>query len=270
MRIARYANGDDVVGFGVVEGAGDDECVRPIAGSPFADLTPAGPSVPIAEVRLIAPVSPSKVVGFGRNYAPARRTDEEEPSFFLKAPTAIIGPGDAIQLPAAARGGALFEAELAVVIGRRCRDVPAHDFSSVVIGYTIANDVSGVDLVKEPAGNYPVKAKSYDTFCPLGPWIETAIDPEDLAVGCDVNGVTRQTSRTSEMITPVSELVAIASGIMTLLPGDVILTGTPPGLDPLRDGDYVEVWIEGIGRFGNPVIGPIAEPGAVHASDATA
>jgi 2-keto-4-pentenoate hydratase/2-oxohepta-3-ene-1,7-dioic acid hydratase in catechol pathway len=213
-------------------------------------------------------VEPSKIVGFGRNYAPAIRTEEEEPSFFLKAPTSIVGPGDVIRLPAAARGGALFEAELAVVIGRRCRDVSARDFASVVYGYTIANDVSGVDLIKEPAGNYPVKAKSYDTFCPLGPWIETVLDPEVGAVGCDVNGVTRQTARTSHMITPVSELVAIASEVMTLLPGDVILTGTPPGLDPLRHGDYVEAWIEGIGRLGNPVAGPVPTLGSPHTVDA--
>lgn len=262
--------GDGAVGFGIVDGAAGDESVVPIASSPFSDLAPAGPAIPLAELRLLAPVVPSKLVGFGRNYAPARRSEEEEPSFFLKAPTAIVGPGDVIRLPAAARGGALFEAELAVIIGRKCRDVPADDFASVVFGYTIANDVSGLDLAKEPAGNYPVKAKSYDTFCPLGPWIETSIDPEDVAVGCDVNGVTRQTARTSEMITPVSELIAIASEVMTLLPGDVILTGTPPGLDPLRDGDYVEAWIDGIGRLGNPVAGPNAGKDSVRAVRAVA
>jgi 2-keto-4-pentenoate hydratase/2-oxohepta-3-ene-1,7-dioic acid hydratase in catechol pathway len=259
MRVARYRAADGTVGFGIVDG---DERLVPVGRSPFSDLSPAGPAIALSEVNLLAPVVPSKIVGFGRNYAPARRSDDEEPSFFLKAPSAIVGPGEAIELPAAARGGALFEAELAIVIGRRCRDVPARDFASVVFGYTIANDVSGVDLARIPAGDYPVKAKSYDTFCPLGPWIETDGDPEDLSIGCDVNGVTRQEAQTSQMITPVSELVEIASGVMTLLPGDVILTGTPPGLDPLRDGDYVEAWIEGIGRLGNPVIGPDAEGNA--------
>jgi 2-keto-4-pentenoate hydratase/2-oxohepta-3-ene-1,7-dioic acid hydratase in catechol pathway len=258
MRVARYSAGDGTVGYGIVEGVAGDESLVPVGDSPFADLSPTGSAIPLTHVRLLAPVEPSKVVGFGRNYAPALRAEDEEPSFFLKAPTAIIGPGEAIRLPAAARGGALFEAELAVVIGRRCRDVTVDNFASVVFGYTIANDVSGVDLVKVPAGNYPVKAKSYDTFCPLGPWIETILNPEDVAVGCDVNGITRQTARTSHMITPVSELIAIASEVMTLLPGDVILTGTPPGLDPLRHGDQVEAWIEGIGRLGNPVEGPVA------------
>src|SRR5262245_40770772 len=141
MRVARYMSHDGAVGFAIVDGAGGDESLIPIGGSPFSDLSPAGPAIPLTEVRLLAPVEPSKIVGFGRNYAPARRTEEEEPSFFLKAPTSIVGPGEVIRLPAAARGGALFEAELAVVIGRRCRDVPAHDFASVVFGYTIANDV---------------------------------------------------------------------------------------------------------------------------------
>jgi len=259
MRVARYTTAHGTVSYGIVDGEAGDERLTPVGRSPFSDLTPTGPAIALAEVRLLAPVQPSKIVGFGRNYAPARRAAEEEPSFFLKAPSSIVGPGDAIELPAAARGGALFEAELAVVIGRRCRAVPARDFASVVFGYTIANDVSGLDLARLPAGNYPVKAKSYDTFCPLGPWIETESEQDDFAIGCDVNGVTRQTAQTSQMITPVNELVAIASEVMTLEPGDVILTGTPPGLDPLRDGDYVEVWIDGIGRFGNQVVGPRAE-----------
>jgi 2-keto-4-pentenoate hydratase/2-oxohepta-3-ene-1,7-dioic acid hydratase in catechol pathway len=254
--VARYVSGDGPERYGIVDGAAGAESVVPIAGSPFGDLSPHGPAVPLDDVRILPPVTPSKIVGFGRNFAPALRGEDEEPSFFLKAPSSIIGPGEVIRLPAAARGGALFEVELAVIIGSRCRNVSARDFASVVLGYTIANDVSGLDLERIPAGNYPVKAKSYDTFCPLGPWIETAIEPEDVAVGCDVNGATRQTARTSDMLTPVSELVAIASGVMTLLPGDVILTGTPPGLDPLLDGDYVDAWIEGIGRLGNPVLGP--------------
>ncbi len=263
MRVARYIGADGDAGYGEVDGAEGDERIIPIAGSPFAARSDRGPASPLGDVRLLAPVQPGKIIGFGRNYAPARRTVDEEPSFFLKPPTAVIGPDDAIELPGAARGGALFEAELALVIGRRCRNVPAHDFASVVFGYTVANDVSGVDLARTPAGNYPVKAKSYDTFCPLGPWIETVAEPGALAIGCDVNGVTRQTAHTSQMITPVGELVAIASEVMTLLPGDVILTGTPPGLDPLHPGDYVEAWIEGIGRIANPVVSRVVGRAAV-------
>jgi 2-keto-4-pentenoate hydratase/2-oxohepta-3-ene-1,7-dioic acid hydratase in catechol pathway len=270
VRVARYMSGDGTLSYGIVDGAAGAEFVVPIGGSPFGDLSPAGPAISLADARLLAPVTPSKIVGFGRNFAPALRADDEEPSFFLKAPSSIIGPGEFIRLPAAARGGALFEVELAVIIGRRCRDVPARDIASVVLGYTIANDVSGLDLARVPAGNYPVKAKSYDTFCPLGPWIETDIEPGDLAVGCDVNGTSKQTARTSDMITPVSELVAIASEVMTLLPGDVILTGTPPGLEPLRDGDHVEAWIDGIGRLANTVVGSSAGRGAVQIADSAA
>jgi 2-keto-4-pentenoate hydratase/2-oxohepta-3-ene-1,7-dioic acid hydratase in catechol pathway len=130
MRVARYMSADGTVGFGIVDGAAGGERLTPVGRSPFSDLSPTAPTIPLTEVRLLAPVEPSKIVGFGRNYAPAKRTAEEEPSFFLKAPTAVVGPGDAIELPAAARGGALFEAELAVVIGRRCRRVPARCLSA--------------------------------------------------------------------------------------------------------------------------------------------
>ncbi len=151
------------------------------------------------------------------------------------------------------RGGALYEVELAIIIGKRCHAVAAADYAEVVFGYTIANDITGLELAGTPAGHYPVKAKSYDTFCPLGPWIETDIDPLDAHLGCAVDGVERQRATTADLLTGVPELVHIASQVMTLLPGDVILTGTPPGLAPLTGGEQVDAWIEGIGHLRNAV-----------------
>jgi 2-keto-4-pentenoate hydratase/2-oxohepta-3-ene-1,7-dioic acid hydratase in catechol pathway len=254
MRIARYIK-DGVVSFGIVEGDGD-LTVTVLRGEPFERCERDGEPVPLSDVELLAPTVPTKIVGFGRNYAPAVRKESEEPSFFLKPPSSIIPTGGVIRLPRAARGGALFEVELAVVIGRTCRDVRAEDIDEVVFGYSIVNDVSGVDLERVPAGNYPVKAKGYDTFCPFGPWVETELDPSHLEITCQVNGEIRQQANTSQMMTSVPDLVAIASGVMTLLPGDIILTGTPPGLSPLKDGDWVEGRIQGIGQISNPVVGP--------------
>jgi 2-keto-4-pentenoate hydratase/2-oxohepta-3-ene-1,7-dioic acid hydratase in catechol pathway len=257
MRIARVLHPDGSVLYGRIDGDGDGSVFVPLRDPPFSNAEPrATDAISLAMVQLLAPVVPSKILGFGRNFPPARREPHEEPSFFFKPPSAIVADGATIRLPRAARGGALFEAELAVVIGHECRDVLAAEFADVVFGYTVANDVSGLDLDVEPAGHYPVKAKAYDTFCPLGPWIETELDPLDVGIGCIVNGQERQASRTSGLITSVPDLVAIASGVMTMYPGDVILTGTPPGLSPLRDGDCVEAWVEGIGSLRNTVTGP--------------
>jgi 2-keto-4-pentenoate hydratase/2-oxohepta-3-ene-1,7-dioic acid hydratase in catechol pathway len=252
MRIARFRHGG-TESYGLVEGDGDAATVTPI-GDPFGDRAATGDAVALAEVALLAPTVPSKIVGIGLNYdhGAADRAGKE-PGIFLKPPTAVISPLDEVRMPAQASGGALYEAELAVVIGTRCRKVAAADFASVVLGYTCANDMSAVGL-PEAAAPWPVKSKGFDTFCPLGPWIETDLDPSDLEITCTVNGKKVQDSRTSHMLTAVPELVELASTVMTLLPGDVIITGTPPAFAPAQIGDDMEVYIEGIGVLRNPIV----------------
>jgi 2-keto-4-pentenoate hydratase/2-oxohepta-3-ene-1,7-dioic acid hydratase in catechol pathway len=250
MRVARYKH-NGRTNYGVIEP--DGEHLRAITGDPFDRHELATDIVALSDVEVLVPVEPSKIVGFGRNFAPADRADGEEPSFFFKPTTSLAADGEPIRIPPEVQGGALYEVELAVVIGKRCRDVAAGDYADVVFGYTIANDITGLDLAGLPAGHYPVKAKAYDTFCPLGPWIETEIDPLDARLGCSVDGVARQEATTADLLTGVPELVRIASHVMTLLPGDVILTGTPPGLAPLTGGEEVDAWIEGIGHLRNVV-----------------
>ena len=251
MKVARYRY-ESVVRYGVVDVASRQ--MRAIEGDPFGEHTVTDSVAPLDQVTLLVPVEPSKIVGFGRNFAPANRADGEEPSFFFKPATSLAADGDTIRIPREVRGGALYEVELAVVIGRTCRDVAAADYAQVVYGYTIANDITGLDLAGLPAGHYPVKAKSYDTFCPLGPWIETDLDPLDARLGCSIDGVPRQEATTAGLLTSVPELVRIASYVMTLLPGDVILTGTPPGHAALTGGERVDAWIEGIGHLRSDVV----------------
>lgn len=251
MRIARYAVGDDV-GFGIVH---DNETIEKIVGHPFGEITSTGRAAPLEAVRLLAPVLPTKVVAVGRNYVEhARELGNEvpdEPMIFLKPSTSVIGPGDPIQLPWQSEQ-VEHEAELAVVIGRLCRDVPEDRVPEVVLGYTCANDVTARDLQRID-GQWG-RAKGFDTFCPLGPWIETSLDLDDSDITCLVNGEVRQAGSTGDMVRGVPELVSWISSIMTLLPGDVILTGTPAGVSPLRAGDTVSVSIDGIGTLTNPVI----------------
>jgi 2-keto-4-pentenoate hydratase/2-oxohepta-3-ene-1,7-dioic acid hydratase in catechol pathway len=261
VRIARFAGPDGVVGFGVVDGVspdgapGPETTVTPIAGHPFGALEAAGPPVPFAEVRLLAPVLPSKIIALGKNYAEhAAEMGGEvpaEPMIFLKPSTAVIGPGDRIDLPPQS-AQVEHEAELAIVIGRLCREVPVGRVPEVVLGYTVANDVTARDLQRGD-GQWG-RAKGFDTFCPLGPWIDTDVDPADLAISCRVNGEVRQDSRTSLLVRGVSELVSWISDVMTLLPGDVILTGTPAGVGPLVAGDTVSVSISSIGTLTNRVV----------------
>lgn len=209
---------------------------------------------PVGQVTLLPPVQPSKIVCVGRNYA-AHAAEHAaavptEPMLFLKPPSALIGPGEPIEIPADA-GRVDHEAELVIVIGKRARHVSEAAALGVVLGYTCADDVSARDYQKKD-GQWG-RAKGFDTFCPLGPWINTALDPSDLAVGCTVNGETRQDSRTSLMVFSVSVLIAFISRVMTLEPGDIILTGTPEGVSALADGDRVRVSVEGIGVLENPV-----------------
>jgi 2-keto-4-pentenoate hydratase/2-oxohepta-3-ene-1,7-dioic acid hydratase in catechol pathway len=257
MRIARYSVADDVH-FGVVEADPDRPdtlVVTDIDGHPFAPFTLTDRRRALDDVRLLAPVLPSKVVAIGRNYAEhARELGNEVPDVpivFLKPSTSVIGPNETIAYPHASRE-VHYEAELAVVISRVCREVPRERAHEVVLGYTCANDVTARDLQR--AEEQWGRAKGFDTFCPLGPWIDTDVDPADLAVTCTVNGDLRQAGRTKQMITAIPDLIAHITEAMTLLPGDVILTGTPAGVGPLEVGDEVAVTIENIGALTNRVV----------------
>ena len=258
MRIARFTSGDGAA-FGVVEGEGDEQVVRRIDGHPFAPFQVTGTPIPAAGVRLLAPVLPSKVIAIGRNYADHAKemgggTDplSEPPVVFLKPSTSVVGPGDAIQYPVGVSEEVSYEGELAVVIARLCREVPPSRVKDVVLGFTCANDVTARDLQRRES--QWGRAKGFDTFCPLGPWVAADLDPGDLAITTIVNGELKQAGRTSDMLRGVDELVSHVSMAMTLLPGDVILTGTPAGVGPLVVGDEVSVSIEGIGTLTNTVV----------------
>lgn len=256
MRIARFTDGGDPR-FAVLE-EGSEELVV-ISGDPlYTPLTPTGKRVPLADARLLAPVIPrSKVIGVGRNYAAhvAEMGGEvpPEPLLFLKPNTSVVGPEEPIVLPRWSQE-VHHEAELAVVISRICKDVPRERARDVILGYTVANDVTARDVQR--SDDQWTRAKGFDTACPLGPVIVTGLDPADLAVRTRVNGEPRQDGRTSQMVVGVADLVAYVSSVFTLLPGDVILTGTPAGVGPIRPGDVVEVEVEGIGVLTNPVVGP--------------
>jgi 2-keto-4-pentenoate hydratase/2-oxohepta-3-ene-1,7-dioic acid hydratase in catechol pathway len=253
VRIARFSYGEGVA-FGVVESIGDDQVVVPIAGHPFAPIERTEVALPLTDVRLVAPVLPSKVVAIGKNYAAhAAETGSDVPKLpliFLKPSTAVIANREAIASPPSSHQ-VDFEGELAVVISRLCRDVPESRAMDVVLGYTCANDVTARDQQRSD-GQWS-RAKGYDTFCPLGPWIETDLDPTDLAIRTTLNGEVKQHSRTSEMVHKIPALIAHITSCMTLLPGDVILTGTPEGIGPMQVGDEVSVEIEGIGTLTNPI-----------------
>ncbi|WP_214104603.1 fumarylacetoacetate hydrolase family protein [Acrocarpospora catenulata] len=253
MRIARFTTGDGVA-FGVVEEGG--QVVAKIDAHPFGGIQLTGERYPLAEVRIVPPILPSKVVAIGRNYAEhARELGNEvpsEPLIFLKPSTSVIGHGEGIAYPEKLSERVDFEGELAVVIGRLCREVPVERAGDVIFGYTCANDVTARDLQKRD-GQF-TRAKGFDTFCPIGPWIETDLDPSDLALTTTVNGELRQSGRTSQLIFDIPALIAHVTAVMTLLPGDIILTGTPAGVGPLQVGDEVSVGIEGIGTLTNRVI----------------
>jgi 2-keto-4-pentenoate hydratase/2-oxohepta-3-ene-1,7-dioic acid hydratase in catechol pathway len=272
VRIARFAHGGDV-GYGIVEEVQPDGAagaaaaaeaeglvVAELIGHPFGigdeSVRLTGSRYPLADVRLLAPVLPSKVVAVGKNYADHAREmggePPQDPVIFLKPSTAVVGPREPILYPARLSGRVDFEGELAVVIGRLCRQVPPERVPEVVFGYTCANDVTARDL--QARDGQWARAKGFDTFCPLGPWIETDADPSDLELTTIVNGEIRQNSRTSLLLHDVTALITYVSAVMTLLPGDVLLTGTPAGVGPLKDGDEVSVTIEGIGTLTNGVV----------------
>ncbi len=256
MRIARFTSGADPR-FGVVEGDPGQQTIAVLTGDPlYMPVQTTGEQVRLDEVRLLAPVIPrSKVVGIGRNYAAhAAELGHEvptEPLAFLKPNTSVVGPDDPIVLPPQSTR-VDYEGELAVVIGRLCRDVPVERVPEVVLGYTVANDVTARDL--QGSDGQWWRAKGFDSFCPLGPYLVTDLDVSDLRVTTRLDGVTVQDGRTSLMVFDVPALVAHVSSAMTLLPGDVILTGTPEGVGPMTAGQRVEVEVEGIGVLSNPVV----------------
>ncbi|OAT68770.1 2-hydroxyhepta-2,4-diene-1,7-dioate isomerase [Mycobacteroides immunogenum] len=254
MRLGRIASPDGVA-FVSIEGEDGTEIAREIAEHPFGTPTFTGRQWPLADVRLLAPILASKVVAMGKNYAAHAAemggAPPESPVIFIKPNTSIIGPGLPIQLPPST-SEVHHEGELAIVIGRPCKDVPAARAAENILGYTIGNDVSARDHQRTD-GQW-TRAKGHDTFCPLGPWIVTDLDPSDLEIRTEVNGEVRQRSRTSLLLHDVGAIVEWVSAVMTLLPGDVILTGTPEGVGPIGDGDTVSVTIEGIGTLSNPVV----------------
>jgi 2-keto-4-pentenoate hydratase/2-oxohepta-3-ene-1,7-dioic acid hydratase in catechol pathway len=239
----------------------DDSVIVALAGDPmYVGIKVLDQEYKLSDVRLLAPVLPrSKVVGIGRNYAAhAAELGNEvptEPIFFLKPNTTVIGPGDPILYPPQSQE-VHYEGELAVVIGRICRDVPAEKATDVIYGYTLANDVTARDLQRADKGRFD-RAKGFDSFCPLGPWIETDLDPQDFVEGrslqTHLNGDLVQDGNTKDLIFDIPTLVAYVSSVMTLLPGDVILTGTPEGVGPMDIGDEVEVSIAGLGTLTNKV-----------------
>lgn len=251
MRIVRYQLKNEPIRTGwIYEGH-----VGPIDGDIFGEYRRLEAEIPLESVRLTSPVLPGKIVCMGRNYAEHAREHgadvPETPLIFLKPSTCVISLNDEIVLPPQSQQ-VEHEGELAVVIGKRGRWIQAEDVHDYILGYTIANDVTARDLQNRD-GQW-TRAKGFDTFCPLGPWIETEFDPADALLTVRVNGEVRQMETTRAMVFPVNQIVAYISSIMTLEPGDVILTGTPAGVGPLAQGDIVTVEIDGIGELKNKVV----------------
>ncbi len=250
MRVCRFRHAGRER-YGVVEGP----LVRPLSAAPWAGGLPEGAPVPLADVSFLAPVEPSKIVCVGRNYrAHAKELGNEVPAvplLFMKPPSAVIGPQEAIRCPEQSNE-VHHESELGVVIGRTLSRATAVEAKLAVFGYTCLNDVTARDIQREE--KQFTRAKGFDTFCPIGPVIETVLDPLDLPVVCRVNGVEKQRGSTRDMVFDPFALLAFISGVMTLWPGDVVATGTPEGVGPIRRGDWVEVEVGGIGVLRNPVV----------------
>lgn len=254
MRIVRYTTRTESPRYGWILG----DTIGPVEGDPFSEFHRQELELPLSKVHLLPPVLPSKIICIGRNYVDHAREHGAEvpevPLIFMKPPTALIGPGDKIVLPPQSQQ-VEHEGELVVVIGKTGRWIPPEQALEHVFGYSVGNDVTARDLQRRD-GQW-TRAKGFDTFCSLGPWIETEFDPSDALITCHVNGELRQMASSRDMVFSVRQLIAFISSVMTLLPGDLIYTGTPAGVGPLLPGDVVEVQIEGIGILSNPVI---AEP----------
>src|SRR5512135_84518 len=249
MRLVRFQVGDRTAS-GILTGDGITE----LDGGFFGPFTTLKTCHARDEVKLLAPCSPGKIVAAGLNYrdhvAEIGLAVPAEPVIFLKPSTTVIGPGDAIRYPRMS-AQVDYEAELGVVIKDRVKEIGPDEAKAHILGYTCANDVTARDLQRKD-GQW-TRAKSFDTFCPVGPWIETELDPGDLLIESFLNGERRQSSRTAQFIFTVHHLVSFISQIMTLLPGDLIITGTPAGIGPMTPGDGIEVRIEGIGSLKNIV-----------------
>ncbi len=249
MRTCRFRHGGRER-YGAVEG----QAVRPLSAAPWAGGLADGPPVPLADVALLAPVEPSKIVCVGRNYrAHAKELGNDVPAvplLFLKPPSSVVGPGDTIRCPEQSRE-VHHEGEVGVVVGRTLSRATPAEARLALFGVTCVNDVTARDIQREE--KQFTRAKGFDTFCPVGPLIDTALDPLDLSVACRVNGEERQRGFTRDMAFDPFFLLSFISHIMTLLPGDLVATGTPEGVGPLRRGDWVEVEISGIGVLKNPV-----------------
>lgn len=241
---------DDKIRWGIVR----RNCVEEILPDPFADFERTGFAWALKNLRLLAPVQPSKIVAVGVNYSDHAKefgkAPPPEPLIFLKPSSAVIGPEDPIRLPRASRQ-VDFEGEIAVVIGRRAKNVSRAAAEKYILGYTLMNDVTARDLQRSD-GQW-TRAKGFDTFAPLGPWIVSGLPHRRLAIESFVNGRRRQSSSTSKLIFDIPTLVSFISRVMTLDPGDVISTGTPSGVGPLRPGDRVEIRCPSIGSLLNPV-----------------
>ncbi|MEE1617152.1 fumarylacetoacetate hydrolase family protein [Brachybacterium sp. J153] len=259
MRIARFTTGEDPM-YGIVQEKDGRDMVYGITGDPlYTEIRPTGTITPLEDVRLLAPVIPrSKVVCVGRNYAAhAAELGNEVPDqalFFLKPNTAVVGPGDPVVVPSYSQEVSL-EAELAVVIKRMAKDLSPEQVADHVLGYTCANDLTARDAQRGEKQWF--RAKSFDTSCPIGPWIETDLDvagPGGLSISSAVDGETAQQGSTADMIRSVAEIVAEISSVVTLLPGDLVLTGTPAGVRTVEPGAVIDVTIEGIGTLSNPLV----------------
>ena len=261
MRIARFVVRNDeraTPAYGLVDDVDGEEVVSRASNHPFEPLQLTGERFALSAVRLLPPVLPSKVMCVGKNYADHVAEMKEltgpggdTPVIFMKPSTSVIGPDARIVHPRDSER-VDFEGELAVVIGRLCRDVPKERAHDVILGYTIANDVTARD--HQLADKQWTRGKSHDTFCPLGPWIETELDAGHVDITTTLDGVVMQQSTTSLLLTPIPELVAWVSAFCTLLPGDVILTGTPAGVGPMKPGQVVRVTVDGIGTLTNTVV----------------
>lgn len=251
MRIIRYKKETGESQYGWVI----DDHVGPVHGNIFKEYQRGEATIPLSTVRLLPPLKPGKIICVGRNYAAHAHEHGAEvpeiPLLFLKPPTAVIGPGSPVILPPQSKQ-VEHEAELAVVIGKPGRWIRPESAFDHVFGYTIANDVTARDLQRSD-GQW-TRGKGFDTFCPLGPWIETEFDPSDTLVTCHVNGEMRQMASTRDMVFSIRQLISFASTVMTLETGDLFLTGTPSGVGPLTAGDLLETRINGIGSLENPVI----------------
>ncbi|MCX8117060.1 MAG: fumarylacetoacetate hydrolase family protein [Desulfobacterota bacterium] len=250
MKIVRYQD-KEATGWAVLE----EGMIRPMEGDPFGPLRLSSKVMKLEDVKLLAPCLPSKIVALGLNYRDhaeeVKLPIPEKPLLFLKPSTAVIGPGEGIVHPKMSRR-VDYEAELAVVIGKRAKAVPEEKAKEYILGYTCFNDVTARDL--QPKDGQWTLSKSFDTFAPIGPWIVTDVDPSELEISAYLNGQRRQHSNTKNLIFNPFQLVSFISQVMTLLPGDVIATGTPSGIGPMAVGDRVEVVIEGIGTLANTVV----------------